>query len=128
MTTEETKTITIPTHLSGPRRVIGPFTRNQVLCILLGIGFSAELYFGLAGLATFGNFGSILRLVIGTLPLDGILLASILSFGGRSLGAWIILFFLYLTRQKETCWCSVCKHDRYAFAPDEEKQSEEKKV
>src|SRR5581483_7469823 len=64
MESSETTTITIPTHLSRPRRVIGPFTRNQVLCIFLGIAFSAELYFGLATLSKLGSFGGIVRLVI----------------------------------------------------------------
>ena len=128
METLEQTTVTIPTHLSRPRRIIGPFTKNQVLSILLGIGFSAELYFSLAFFNQIGSFGNILRLVIGTLPLSCVVLASLFSFAGRPLGTWAVLLLLYCIREKDSFWCSVCKRDRYAFAPEHEQKTEEKQV
>ncbi len=107
----------IPTHLSTPERIIGPFTARALLLVLLGcaVGYSWWLRSGLWFQGLPGGWHLALRLTGALLPP---LLALMLGLGqvaGRPLDAWCVIVLLALRRPRRALWCSVSLQDRAAL-------------
>jgi hypothetical protein len=113
----------IPTHLSLPRRIIGPFTRMQLLLIFLGAICSANLYASLAFLDHHGAGGLATHLLISLIPLLLALLLATIYLASRSLGTWCVLALRHWYKPREVVWKSICQHDVFS-SPAESLQAE----
>lgn len=108
-------TVTIPTHLSQPHRVLGPFTRLQLLLVFIGAAIGANIYVTTGVLH--GVVGNWVRAGIAAFPFLLALAITLISLAHRTLGEWLVLAFLYRRKQHLVPWKSVCLQD--SFAPRE---------